>query len=110
MNPHVTQSISIGLGVAGGIILSSVILFFAAQWYIEHELEELEAAIQAETEKAATERLIKKKALENFQRGKAREQAKQRRENSDQCRFWKQQLGINSEAENKVKQYCWKGK
>lgn len=109
MGQDTRRAISIAIGVAAGILISNAITFATgvviAKAAEKAALEEIKK-IEKEAKSARIERQINQ--LKETRR-KALYEEMQKKESSDKCRFWRQQQGINSQAEQKIKQHCYTG-
>lgn len=99
------KTLILTLGIAGGLILSGIIVFSFKLFLIVGVGKALKE--NADENKATDERM--KISLENFEKRKAQFQMIQRMESSNECRFWRQQLDTNKKAISKIKQYCYYG-
>lgn len=89
------------LGVAGGITLAAI-LGFALKIFFFIGVGE---ALKSENEKTKAELQAKIEAR------KQRDLAKliYQKENSNECRFWRQQLKHSPKAVSKIREYCYYG-
>lgn len=109
MGQETKRTISIAIGVAAGILISNVITFIAglamANIASKAAMKEL-AEFEREAKSARIESQVKH--LKETRKQRLYEEMR-KKEGSDLCRFWRQQIGKNENAEEKIKQHCYTG-
>lgn len=109
MGQDTRRTISIAIGVAAGILISGAIAFTVKVTMINMATKALEEQIKEETRKAKSAQIERTINKIKEDRRRALYEEMRRKEGSDMCRFWRQQLGKNEKAEQKIKQHCYTG-
>lgn len=99
----------ITLAIFIGSLSANVVSYLIFEEYLEYQAEKLAEKINEEAEKQKDQDRANLVARLRRERLQKEWNEYYKKENSNECKFWKHQNRSNPKAAEKIRQYCWNG-